>query len=201
MADFTGIYAKSYKAGSVYDGNTWKTPDTRTEMRAGYKWSDNNWVMCIKLILPTAAKSLTFSFCNAPGGVTKAATLRYKFTTAEDASLHNATSNIPGDGSFTVNPGSYARTTVTIEKKLAAGTHYVYIWTDNSAVQYNVLYTRWYDNSDGNGFYGSYEELVGCVYIDNGDSFYAYECYIDNGSSWEQYTPHIDNGTNWDVCG
>ena len=199
MADFASIYAKNYRDGTQY--YDWATTDDGLKMTAGYKWSDSNWVMCIKFTLPTAAKSITLSFCNATGGITKNQAMRYKFTTSEDSSLVNATSNVAGEGTFTINPGDYVRTTVTIKKTMTAGTHYMYIWTDNSSVTYNVMNTRWFGNSDGNGFYGSYEELEGCVNIDNGVSIDAYECYIDNGSNWDKHTPYIDNGTSWDMCG
>lgn len=197
MADFSGIYAKQYQKGYAYDGDVWHGLDYGGTMRAGYRWSNNNWVMCIKFILPTAAKSVTFSFCNQTNGVSAKATLRYKFTTAEDPTLLNATSSTPGEGSFTVEPGSYTRNTVTIEKKLFPGTHYFYIWTDNSNVQHNVLYTRWTDNSDGKGFYGSYEEQGGLVHIDTGTTERVAQVFIDTGTEVLQTFPYVDNGSEY----
>lgn len=194
MADFSGIYAKNYQAGSVYGEDVWREP-SGTTLIAGYKWTQKNWVICIKFILPTAAKSVTFSFCNQTNGVSTTAKLRYKFTTTEDPTLWNATSNIPGDGSFSVSPGNYVRTTLTIEKRLSAGTHYFYIWTDNSSVQNNVFRPRWY--SDNYGFYGSYEEQGGLVYIDDGATERATQVFIDTGTEVLQAFPYVDNGSEY----
>lgn len=197
MAEFTSLYAKDYQEGKTYQD--WVQTSANTTLRAGYAWNGGkNWVMCIKFEIPTAAKSITLSFCNAQGW-SSTPTFRYKFTTKEDESLFNATSAIVGDGTFTIKNGEWQRTTVTIEKTFPTGLYYMYIWTNNSNVDWNVMVTRWFNGEYG--FIGSYEKLDGCIYIDNGSGWDAYEVWIDNGSSWDQYAPYIDNGTSWDEYG
>ena len=203
MAEFSSIYAKNYYDGEL--SQDWVAPSAKLNLAAGYKWNADgnnagNWVMCLKITIPTAAKSISLSFCNETNGITVKQNLRYKFTKSEDDSLVNATSDVPGDGSFTINPGGFVRTTVTIEKILPAGTHYMYIWTDDSSVTSNVMWIRWYESGNYN-FYGSYEETECYVYIGNGTGWDPYELYIGNGTGWDLYEVYVGNGTGWDACG
>lgn len=204
MAEITNIYARDYWDGESYHDD-WRPISTNgTTLTAGYKWQEKNWVMCIKFELPTAAKMVTFSFCSHEDTVEYFdSRLRYKITDNEDSSLFNATSNTVGDGSFSVKneTGINNRTDLTIYKDLSAGIHYIYIWTDDSNNIHNLMRIRWYDNYDGYGFYATYEEVAGCIYIDNGTSFDAYQVYIDNGTSWDLCIPYIDNGSSWDIIG
>ena len=207
MAEFESIYAKSYRDGKVYSKDEWLTTAARVTMYAGRIWSNSNWVLCLKITIPKPAKSLTLSFCQAEGGPysgdasvsKKKAKLRYKFTDTEESSLLNATSDIPGDGSFELNLGNYVRTTVTIDKTLAAGTHYMYIWEDESDLDYNVLYTRWYDGNYG--FYGSYEELVGASRMKDANGVNLYHAYIKTDNGAKMYAPYVFNGSTWVAMG
>ena len=119
--------------------------------------------MCIKFELPTAAKSVTLKFCNDVGLVTKPI-MRYKFTTSEDEALQNATSDTEGDGIFTIsNKVQYGTTAVTIERVLTAGTHYMYIWTDDSSNASNYMVIRWHTGTYGFSatYEGSPKSLIG----------------------------------------
>lgn len=198
MAEFTSVYGKTFRDGKTYQD--WCTPEANVSHTMGFRLSESNWVMCIKFELPTASKTVTMNFCNAQQQ-DRVPTLRYKFTTSEEEALQNATSETEGDGAFTLaSAARYGRTEVTLNAVLSAGTHYLYIWTDDSSVLYNWNVTRWYDNVDGYGFSASYEELGGLVFLDDGESLEPYECFIDNSTGWDRCVPHIDNGTDWDIC-
>ena len=197
MADFESIYAKNYNDGKVYGTGEWVAPEAGVTMRAGYRWSDSNWVLCLKITIPKPAKSLILSFCQSeggPGGNAKA-NLRYKFTDAEDESLLNATSDIPGDGNFEVSLGDYVRNTITIKKMLAAGTHYMYIWTNDSSKTNNVLYTRWYTGDYG--FYGSHDELEGASWIKDGGEVKPYRAAIQTGEGVKIHAPYVFEQGEW----
>lgn len=205
----TDFYARDYKNGSP-NHTEWKSLEDRVTMPVGYKYSDSNWVTVFKFNLPTAAKSITFTFYCGDYTPNFNAILNYKFTTSEDENLLNSIATISGavatsgDGSFELkgksSGQSLVKSTVTIEKKLSAGTYYMYMWTGRtSSYPYNYYMFRIYN--DEWGISATYEKVDAVVYIDNGTGFDAYEIWIDNGIEWEQYIPYIDNGSDWDECG
>lgn len=202
MADITQVWATNYQDGSVY-GASWVDTSAKQSMVAGYGYNYKNWVICIKFVLPTAAKSFTFNFHNHTGNSGQKAVMRYKITTSEDDSLVNATASTTGDGTFTMNTGDYTFNSVTVTRHMSAGAYYMYIWTDKTTTfPNNWMRIRWYPNEyNAYGFYATYEESNNFIYIDNGSSFDAYEIYIDNGTSWDLYQAYIDNGSGWDECG
>ncbi len=195
MAEFTSILGKDFQNGVTY--KDWCTPDARCSLHTGYKYASSNWVLCIKFVLPTSAKNVTLTFCSAEKHVIHP-TMRYKFTTCEDVVLANATSEVEGDGSFTLDGRQYGKTTVTIDARLSAGTHYMYIWTNDSTNGSNYMVTRWYNEEYG--FSASYEELDGLVYIQGNESVDAYQEYIMTANGAEAFVPYIFNGTSWDMC-
>lgn len=210
MIEIAQKWATNYCDGEIlelWDGRKceWLDSSENMDMFAGYKYSEKNWVLCLKFVLPTAAQSLTFNFVNShdtTSGLNP--TMRYKITTAEDSSLVNATSDTTGDGTFKITSGVYNVSTITMTKTLSAGTYYIYIWTDKStSYPNNWMCIRWFSNEHETvvGTTISYEELASCIYIDNGSGFDAYEIWIDNGTKWEQYAAYIDNGSGWDECG
>lgn len=71
---------------------------------------------------------------------------------------------------------------------------------DNTFSTTEDLYNKLALRTTGNITVEAKWEAQGLVYIDNGNSFEAYQVYIDNGTSWDQYVPYIDNGTSWDMC-
>ena len=176
MAEILNLQAKNYQNGNInYDWT--ELSSTRFKLAAGYQWANSNFVMCLRMDLPTPAKSVTLSFCNATGGKGSDQHLRYKFADAEDASLINASSDVPGDGSFTVKKGDWARNTITIDKALTAGTHYLYIWTDDSSNTNNAMWILW-ENVGGYNFIGTYEELEGFVNIKDSTAVRPYHLYV-----------------------
>lgn len=176
MADLKNLAAKNWHDGNVvYDWTALE--DGVGSMAAGYKWADSNCVLCIRFTIPAMAKSITLSFCNGTGGYTDDRTLRYKITGSEDASLINATSEVPGDGAFIVIGGAWVRNIVTIQKNLSAGTHYLYIWTDNSAVTTNAMLMQWV-NAGSYNFIGTYEELMGYLPIKDAVGVRPYHVYV-----------------------
>jgi hypothetical protein len=199
MAEITQIWAQNYHNGSILQ--SWVDTSAQMSMWAGHA-NGKNYVLCFKFTLPTAAKSLTFNFCNTDQSSGLTTEMKYKITSSEDSSLINATSDTAGDGVFELNWGAWTPTTVTINRSLPSGTHYMYIWTNlSSSYDYNWSCIRWYPTSTGYGFSASYEKMASCIYIDNGSGFEAYEIWIDNGTKWEQYAAYIDNGSGWDECG
>ena len=208
----TDFYAKNYEDGSPCQ-TEWKSLEDRAQMMTGYKYNDSNWVTVFKFNLPTAAKSITFTFYTGEYTSGTISTLNYKFTTGEDENLLNSIATIngavatSGDGSFQLtgktSGQSLVKSVVTIEKELSAGTHYMYMWTGLSAgYPYNYYMFRIYNDEYGvSATYEKSDKVYAVVYIDNGTSFDAYEVWIDNGNDWEQYIPYIDNGSSWDECG
>ena len=189
MADLLNIQVKTYKNGNVYQD--WiSLAEESVNLAAGYRWSSSNFVMCLKIELLAPAKSITFSFCNASGGMTKDSVMRYKITHAEDETLVNATSDVQGDGSFTLKHGDRVRNTVTIQKNLMAGTHYLYIWTNNSNETYNVMYVRWEGTGDYR-FIGSYEPLSGLIWIKDSVGVRPYNVYVKTASGPVLLMPYI----------
>lgn len=118
---------------------------------------------------------------SSTGGDTK---LRFNYTCTDDGTPTSGTSN-------------WAVGTVT--KTISAGTFYVYV-VPYSGTSSNTTST-FYSNSAAANVKPTLTgvEVQGCVYIDNGSSWDAYQVYIDNGSSWDLYMPYIDNGSSWDL--
>lgn len=197
MADLIDLAAKNWYGGGVK--HKWTAlADGDCNMAAGYRWADYNCVICIRFTLPTPAKSITLSFCNASGGTKIDQNLRYKFTQEEDMSLNNADSNVPGDGDFTLKCGDWVRNTVTIQKILPAGTHYLYIWTNNSSELFNVMWIPWL--STGNyRFIGTFEELTGLDWIKDGGVFKPYHEAIKTGGEWKIYAPYVFKQGKWNA--
>ena len=153
MAEIKSIYAKSFRDGDVIQN--WCSPDAYISLIVGYRYANYNWVLCIKFDLPVAARSVTMSFCNAYSQEFQPA-FRYKWTDQEEEYLQNATSDTPGDGVFTLtNISRYGRSTVVFDRVLLAGTHYLYIWTNDSSVLSNYNVTNWCEEEYG--FFATYE--------------------------------------------
>lgn len=144
MPNIPRLAAKQYEAGVLRSG--WTEISTAPALvAAGYRWNNKNCVLCIRLTLDTAAKSFAMSLSNDDTAATGTAVLRYKFTDAEDASLNDATSSVPGGGTFQKRFGPWVKDTVTLtpKKTLTAGTHYLYIWTNDSSQTFNWMRIRW----------------------------------------------------------
>jgi hypothetical protein len=199
--DFTSyVYGKDFQDGAT--NNDWSLCDSGHTLTGGYRYNSKNWVLALKFTMPKNASSITFGFFSISGANDgEDANIKYKISTTEDTAP-NYTYSTHGDGRFVLN-NPYERTNVTITRNFKSGvTYYIYFYTDNDTSNTNnLMRIRWYPNTDDCGFYATYEELTGCIYIDNGTSFDAYECYIDNGSGWDLYIPYIDNGSSWDICG
>jgi hypothetical protein len=116
------------------------------------------------------------SFCNY-SGTSEDQNLRYKLTQSEDESLINADSSVPGDGDFTLKHGDWVRNTVTIQRNLSAGTHYLYIWTNNSNQTGNVMWVQWVSGGKYE-FTGTYEELAGTVPIKDSTAVRPYHLHV-----------------------
>lgn len=232
ITNVTRKYYEINSSTGAITPSSWEAPAKNIRFLAGYANNNNNFVGVIKFVLPKAAKSITFNFVNSSYARSEKQNLRFKFVTSEDESLIDSIntafqsgSNVVGDssvtttsaygtngdtgtesfsGKFKIYKNGYAKTAVTFNKTLRAGTHYIYIWSDDYSVKYNFMDVLWQDTSNTYSFTASYEESESAgayVYIDNGTSFDAYEIWIDNGSKWEQYIAYIDNGTSWDECG
>ena len=195
MADLKNLAAKNWYNGKVvYD---WiALEDGVGSMAAGYKWAESNCVICIRLELPAAAKSITLSFCNGQGGYTGNKNLRYKITGNEDVSLENATSAIPGDGDFTLTGGDWARNSVTIQQNLSAGTHYLYIWTNDSNKTGNVMWVQWITGGKY-GFIGTYEEMDNFSWIKDGGEVKPYLAAIRTGEGVKIHAPYVFVQGEW----
>lgn len=205
MADLTEVYAKSYRSTAygmeVYDGDIWRGLDYGGAMRAGYKFSDSNWVLCIKFTLPVAVRSLLFSFCNDEACYEVVQHLRWKITSEEDVSLQTATSEIPGDGTFDVNPSPFVRTELNIKKNLRAGTYYLYLWSNDSSVESNAMKIRWRNNDTGYGFYASYEKQSSKTRIKDANGVRPYSDHIKTGGRPVMHVPHILADGVWKPLG
>ena len=189
MADLKNLAAKNWYDGKV--NTDWTALEAGGgNMAAGYRWANKNCVMCIRFTLPTPAQSITLSFCNATDGTQYDQNLRYKLTRSEDESLINADSSVPGDGDFTLKHGDWVRNTVTIQKNLMAGTHYLYIWTNNSSKLYNVMYVRWEGTSDYR-FIGSYEPLGGLIWTKDSVGVRPYNVYVKTVNGPVLIMPYI----------
>ena len=198
MSELTDVYAKSYRAGAVYDGDTWKGLNYKGAMRAGSQFNGDNWVMCIKFTLPVAVSSLLFSFCNDTGGYQVSQNMRWKITSAEDVSLQNATSETPGHGTFEVKPGAYVRSDLEIKKRYRAGTYYLYIWTNKTtATTSNAMKVRWYPNNDGNGFYATYERLGSYSHIKDAVGVRPHGGYIQTAAGPVRHAPYVKTADGW----
>ena len=119
---------------------------------------------------------------SSTGGDTK---LRFDYTCTDDGSTVNGTSNAA---------------TGIVTKSIPAGTFYIYV-VPYSGTSTTTTSTFFSNSSSTSKPSVSGVEVSGCVYIDNGSKFEAYQCYIDNGSGWDLCLPHIDNGSGWDLCG
>ena len=189
MAELKNLAAKNWYGGKVI--TDWIALEAGGgNMAAGYRWANENCVLCIRFTIQAMAKSITLSFCNGTGGYAGNQNLRYKILRDEDASLANATSEIPGDGSFTVTGGDWVRNVVTIRKNLAAGTHYLYIWTDDSAVTTNAMLMQWVNTGNYN-FIGTYEELEGYLPIKDSVGVRPYHVYVKTANGPVLLMPYV----------
>lgn len=194
MADLTNLAARDWQGGKVNRDWTGLAAGN-CEMTAGYRWNNANWVMCIRFDLPAPAKSVALSFCNY-SGTSEDQNLRYKLTQSEDESLINADSNITGDGDFTLKHGDWVRNTVTIQRNLAAGTHYLYIWTNDSRKLYNVMRIRWVNAGDYK-FIGTYEAMDSTSWIKDGGEVKPYRASIQTGDGVKIHAPYVFVQGEW----
>lgn len=209
MAELTAVYAKYYQDGHEYqnpywpeamDGG-WRVPGSEDIIMIAGRWNSKNQVLCIKFELPTPAKAVTFSFCNQPDGVTEKAILNYKITSAEDASLHNAKGDTIGDGTITIAPNGYVRNTLTFQKMMSAGTHYLYIWTSNYNIMYYVMRVKWRISGSNYDFWASYEQLEHLSRIMTADGVEAYHDYIKTDGKPELYAQYVYTNGAWEPLG
>lgn len=209
MAEFTSVSVRNFKNGAV--DKDWGGVQDGRQLNVG-KWDADNYVLCIKFQNSSPMESIVLIltnnllFDNLP-------TLSYKFTTSEDSSLNNATSATIGDGTITATYKlQYETNTFVIPKKLNAGTHYLYLWTNN-AKTYNYIPIRFYGFNYGGEFgtntSGSDITYVlgegGAVYISNGTNFDPYEIFIlnEDKTTWDKYVPYIynSNSSSWEPYG
>lgn len=202
MAEILNPQIKNWKSGVAQ--RDWTSLGTdQVKIAAGYRWANSNWVACIKLILPTPAKAITLSICNAPDGFTGKQNLKYTFSKAEDDALVstlsdlNTVDGVPSDGSFTLNPGAYARNEVTFDKTLEAGTHYLYIWTQNSKTTSNAMWIFWWSGSDKYSALCTYEELEGLNWIKDSVGVRPYHSQIQVNGVPTIATPYVFTGGEW----
>lgn len=189
MAEILNLQAKNYQNGNTY--YDWKElTETRVTFAAGYQWLSSNFVMCLRIELPKPAKSITLSFCNASGGKAVDQNMRYKFSGVEDTALINADSNVPGDGQFVVKKGAWIRNTITIQTYLAAGTHYLYIWTNDSSVDTNLMLILW-EKVGSYNFTAAYEELEGAIRIKDSVGVRPYHVYVKTANGPALLMPYV----------
>lgn len=119
---------------------------------------------------------------SSAGGDTK---LRFDYTCTNDGTPVNGTSGAA---------------TGIVTKSIPAGTFYIYVvpYSGTSTTTTSTFYSN---SSSTSKPTISGAEVTGCVYIDNGSKFEAYQCYVDNGSGWDLCLPYVDNGSGWDLCG
>lgn len=193
----TNIQMKNWQAGNTY--LDWAGLDN-VDLAVGYPWNGkNNWVLALKFTVSSVCESITISWCNAQSGYNEnSATLRYKLCTAENNSYINATSATAGDGTFTLKGGRVARSTLTINKVLSAGTYYIYFWTNNSNASNWGLIRRY------SGSYGvtvEYAELQGAVQIRVGGVWKSAIPKIYVSGTWKTAIPKVYTGGSWKVSG
>ena len=209
MANLTDVYAKCYENGQAYDHPTWseagegdwRVPGDENIVLIAGRWTDKNYVTCIKFELPTPAKSVTFSFCNQPDGVTENAMLNYAIRSAEDASLHNAKGDTIGDGTVTIIPNGYVRNTLTFQKQMSAGTHYLYIWTSNYSIMYYVMRVRWRISGSDYDMWASYERVPSYSLIKTAEGVKPHFSYIQTDRGPVLHMPYVYTADGWKPLG
>lgn len=132
-------------------------------------------------IFVTTSKNSTY-LNSSTGGDTK---LRFDYICKDDGATTSGTSGVA---------------TGIVSKVIPAGTFYIYVvpYSGTSTTTTSTFYSN-SSSSMKPALTGV--EVQGCVYIDNGSGWDAYQCYIDNGTDWDLALPYIDNGTDWDLCG
>lgn len=129
----------------------------------------------------TTAKNSTY-LSSSTGGDTK---LRFDYSCKDDGTPTSGTSGVA---------------TGIVSKVIPAGTFYIYVvpYTGTSATTTSTFYSN---SASSMKPTLTGVEVQGCVHIDNGSGWAAYQCYVDNGSGWDLCLPYVDNGSSWDLCG
>lgn len=200
MDDLTNIYAKCYADGEEYVHSSWpeagedgwRTPNTVNVVMTAGHFGGANYVTCIKFVLPAPAKSVTFGYSSNPQGYTEdKAIMNYKFTSAEDASLRNAKEDTPGDGTITINIKDYARNTLTFQRNLSAGVHYLYIWTTSYETQYYTMRMKWCVAGNENDLQASYEAIEHYSRIQTAEGVKLYQSYVRTAAGDVLHAPWV----------
>lgn len=131
----SNIGLKDWKNGSPYNFSSFTAPTSTTKTIQVGNISNAYWGICIKFTLSTPATQITFNFVNGQYMTARNALLQYKFTTSEDTGftgIYTSTGTSIRWGIITDS----AKNPMTITKNLAAGTHYFYLWPEQSASNY-----------------------------------------------------------------
>lgn len=168
MANFTSIKRRYYE--ETQSPTNWTAPSGTLRLKAGYRENNHNFVGAIEFSMPTACSSITLVFYNTDNTRSNRPNMRFKFTDIEDENLVKQIENdaalgqntVVGDsevevsykigsngkvessiGNFFVNTANWGQTTVTFNKTLTPGTHYLYIWSNNFSQTYNYMDICW----------------------------------------------------------
>lgn len=127
MANAINLQFADWRNGAAYHELA-EVPSGTESVWAGYESMNYVTLFVFTTTAPTTGISLAY-VGGANGGTNDSSgsvLLKYRLLDAADSSYQNANASSTADGSFTWGQGSQ---TVSITKTLAAGTHYLYIWS------------------------------------------------------------------------
>lgn len=156
MANATDIQVRCWIAGGN-KGNWQPLNQYLVSPVAGVK-NTSNYITCFQFTTTAYASSVTLHFAGN-GTMGSDAVLRYAIRDAETDAYDKATAATDADGTVTVSNNLNDRmTSLTVQKGLAAGTHYLYLWTNKAANVNN--YVGFYFRTTTYPFSIDYEEIA-----------------------------------------
>lgn len=133
MANASNIKFADYQNGSAW--HVLQPLGGQVTIWAGYE--SKNYVSLIYFETASPATSVTVKVSSGNNGGTNDYTatvpLNYVLLNASSSSYENATNSMSKDGTFNWNTTEYGANTITINKGIPSGGHYLYIWSGRAA--------------------------------------------------------------------
>lgn len=194
------ISLKWWKNGSPYSITSFTAPSSTSKTVTVGNCDGSYWGICIKFKLDTAASEIKFKFKNGSTMPNRNALLQYKFTSAEDTGFTGAYTQTGSSirwGTITADTAN----TMTITQSLAAGTHYFYLWPEQSVGNYPYDYGNFlYDTSNFSITYTKPTDSNVALKWWKGGSPYSITSFTAPTSTAKTVTVGNASSAQWGIC-
>lgn len=146
MTAVKNLASKLYRNGAPYYSTEWTNISASWIPNRVGRYDGGNYVTVIRFETASYADSIVFKWSTADACYGNG-TLNYKLIDSEDNSLNNATASTAGDGKVVASQSPYSRNTLTINRTIAPGTHYLYLWSGSTG-EYDNTSIYWGTGGD-----------------------------------------------------